>query len=487
MATRAQQADAGLQRDAIGLPQVLFQSITHMAPAAAVAFSIIFAVTYAGGATPLAVILALVACLTVAISIGQLARHLPSAGGLYTFSARGLHPAVGFFVAWGFMLAEPLVAPLLYLIFGNVIAVFLNNHFGTPLWLWAPFAAIAGIGVWVLVYRGVHISTQTGVYLGAFEIIVFLALAITLIVAAGSKNTLSVFSPTTGNANGWGSVFAGMVYTVLAFIGFEASLPLAEETKDPRHTIPRAVILSCVLIGVFYLICYYAAMVYFGPNLAADPKNGFFFFNGGDPWDGLAAKVWGPVSILVLLAIINSAFANSSAGANAASRVGFALGRVGILPRALAQIHPRYKTPYIAVHVQGALGIVLAIVLGFALNSPLNAFALLGTIATLIIVLIYILTNVSNLVFYVREQRTELNIIWNVIVPIVGTVIFIPVLLAAFGIDFAGLGISALTAPANAAPWVVLAWLLLGVIVFIGLSVRSPGRIQETATTFIEG
>jgi len=458
-----------------------------MAPAAAVAFSIIFAVTYAGGATPLAVILALVACLTVAISIGQLARHLPSAGGLYTYSARGLHPAVGFFVAWGFMLAEPLVAPLLYLIFGNVIAVFLNNHFGTPLWLWAPFAAIAGVGVWVLVYRGVHISTQTGVFLGAFEIVVFLALAITLIIAAGSNNTLSVFSPNTGNAHGWGSVFAGMVYTVLAFIGFEAALPLAEETKDPKRTIPRAVILSCVLIGVFYLICYYAAMVYFGPNLAADPKNGFFFLNNGDPWDGLAAKVWGPVSILVLLAIINSAFANSSAGANAASRVGFALGRVGILPRAFAQIHPRYKTPYIAVHVQGALGIVVAIVLGFALSGPLLAFALLGTIATLIIVLIYMLTNMSNLFFYMREQRSELNLIWNVIVPIAGTLIFIPVLLAAFGIDFGGLGISPLTAPANAAPWIVLVWLALGAIVFAYLNTRSPGRIQETATTFIEG
>ena len=487
MATSAQPADTGLQRDAIGLPQVLFQSITHMAPAAAVAFSIIFAVTYAGGATPLAVILALVACLTVAISIGQLARHLPSAGGLYTFSARGLHPSVGFFVAWGFMMAEPLVAPLLYLIFGNVIAVFLNNHFGTPLWLWAPFAAISGIGVWVLVYRGVHISTQTGVFLGAFEIIVFLALAITLIIAAGSNNTLSVFSPTTGNAHGWGSVFAGMVYTVLAFIGFEAALPLAEETRDPKRTIPRAVILSCVLIGIFYLICYYAAMVYFGPNVAADPQKGFFVFNNFDPWDGLAAKVWGPVSILVLLAIINSAFANSSAGANAASRVGFALGRVGILPRALAQIHPRYKTPYIAVHVQGALGIVVAIVLGFALGGPLLAFALLGTIATLIIVLIYILTNLSNLVFFWREHRDELNPIWNVVVPIVGTLIFIPVLLAAFGIDFAGLGITPLTAPANAAPWIVLVWLVLGAIVFAYLNASSPGRIQETATTFIEG
>ena len=70
-----------LERNAIGLPEVLFQSITHMAPAAAVAYSIIFATTYAGGATPLAVVIALVACLFVAVSIGQLAQHLPSAGG----------------------------------------------------------------------------------------------------------------------------------------------------------------------------------------------------------------------------------------------------------------------------------------------------------------------------------------------------------------------------------------------------------------------
>jgi amino acid transporter len=488
MASSSQQGEATrLQRNAIGLAPVLFQSITHMAPAAAVAFSIIFAVTYAGGATPLAVLLALIACLLVAISIGQLARHLPSAGGLYTYSARGLHPVVGYFVAWGFMLAEPIVAPLLYLIFGNVIAVFLTNHFNTPTWLWAPFAAAAGIGVWILVYRGVRISTEAGVVLGAFEIVVFFALAITLIIAAGSNNTLSVFSPNSGNAHGWGSVFAGMVYTVLAFIGFEASVPLAEEAKDPRRTLPRAVILSCVLIGVFYLICYYAAMVYFGPNVAADPTKGFFAFNGGDPWDGLASKVWGPLAILVLIAIINSAFANSNAGANAATRVGYALGRVGILPRSFANVHPRFKTPYIAIHVQGALGIVVALILGFALNGPLNAFALLGTVATLIIVIIYILTNLANLVFYLRERRDELNLVYNVAVPILGTLIFIPVLLAAFGIDFGGLGIAGLTAPANAAPWVVLAWFVFGLVVFVLLQVRSPEKIQQTAKTFIEG
>ena len=483
---------AGLQRDAIGLAPVLFQSITHMAPAGAVAFSIIFATTYAGGATPLAVVLALVACFFVAISIAQLARHLPSAGGLYTYSARGLHPAVGYFVAWGFMLAEPIVAPLSYLIFGSVLSSYLNAHVSAPVWLWAPFAALAGIGVWVLVYRGIRISTKTGVVLGAVEIFVFLALAITLIVAAGSNNTPSVFSPNTGNRTGWGAVFASMVYTVLAFIGFEAAAPLGEEAKHAHRTIPRAVILSCVLIGVFYLVCYYGATVYFGPDKMADPKVGFFAFNGNDPWDGLASRVWGPLSILVLLAILNSAFAGANAGANAATRVGFALGRVGILPRALARAHPRFTTPFVAVHVQGALGIAVALILGFALYNvgpsptPLNAFALLGTVATLVIVCIYILTNLANIAYYWRVRRKELNVVWNLMMPVAGILIFIPVLLASFGVDFAGLGIVGLAPPASAAPAVVVVWMLIGALLYFYLLSRSPASITETATTFVE-
>src|SRR5437899_9547761 len=186
-----------LERDAVGLAPTLFQSITHMAPAAAVAFSIIVGAQYAGGSLPLAVLFALVACLLVAISIGQLARHLPSAGGLYTYSSRGLHPYVGFLVAWGFILAEPIVAPLLYLIFGNELAANLNSHFGWPLWLWAPFAVVAALIVWALTSRGTRLSTRTAVVLGAFELLVFAALALTLIIAAGSHNTLSVFAPRT--------------------------------------------------------------------------------------------------------------------------------------------------------------------------------------------------------------------------------------------------------------------------------------------------
>ena len=128
--TRDRGQGTGLAREAIGLREVLFQSITHMAPAAAVAFSIIVGANFASGALPLAVVLALIACLFVAVSIGQLAKHLPSAGGFYTYTARGLHPSVGFIVAFAYSLAEAFVAPLLFLIFGNVVAGTVNTEFG---------------------------------------------------------------------------------------------------------------------------------------------------------------------------------------------------------------------------------------------------------------------------------------------------------------------------------------------------------------------
>src|ERR1700757_4264564 len=94
----------GLRRDAIGLREVLFQSITDMAPGAAIAASIPAGAAFAGGSLPLSVIFALIACLFCAFCIGELARELPAAGSLATYAARGLHPSLGFLVAWAYAL-----------------------------------------------------------------------------------------------------------------------------------------------------------------------------------------------------------------------------------------------------------------------------------------------------------------------------------------------------------------------------------------------
>src|SRR5256886_14178835 len=74
-----------LRANAIGLPGVLFQSITTMAPASAVSFSLGAAIPFAGGALPLAVLIALIVCSLIALNIGSLARYLPSAGGVFFF------------------------------------------------------------------------------------------------------------------------------------------------------------------------------------------------------------------------------------------------------------------------------------------------------------------------------------------------------------------------------------------------------------------
>src|SRR6202012_3531201 len=136
----------GLTRGAIGLREVMFQSITSMAPAGAAALSIAAGATYAGGALPLAVLLALVGCLLVASSIGQLAKHLPSAGSIYTYPAAGIHPSIGFLVGWGYSLIEMLIGPTTMVLFGYLVSSVTAAEFHWPFTAtWIIFMIVAAL------------------------------------------------------------------------------------------------------------------------------------------------------------------------------------------------------------------------------------------------------------------------------------------------------------------------------------------------------
>src|ERR1700737_3625628 len=139
----------GLASGAIGLREVLFQSVTSMAPAGAGALSIAAGATSAGDALPLAVLLALIACLLVAPSIGELAKHLPSAGSICTYPAEAIHPALGFLVGWGYALVEALLGPITMVLCGYLIgSSFLK--FVTPLSYPASETGLA-IGIWYVI------------------------------------------------------------------------------------------------------------------------------------------------------------------------------------------------------------------------------------------------------------------------------------------------------------------------------------------------
>src|SRR5262249_26725556 len=271
----------GLRRDAIGLREALFQGITDMAPGAAIAASIPAGAALAGGSLPLSVVLALIASLLTASSIAELAGRMPAAGSLATYAAQGLHRAVGFMIAWGYALAGVLISPLVLLQLGFTTASTLNGEWPSyPADLWWPWTILGALIVMVAGLYGIRASARFGTVLGIFEIAVFLIMAVLLIFHAGKANTLSVFG--TGHSPGGlvNGVIAGSVFTILAFGGFEGSAPLAEETRDPRRTIRRAVLGATLSIGILYIFTTYAIDVAVGPDKFAN-----FTSFGADSWE----------------------------------------------------------------------------------------------------------------------------------------------------------------------------------------------------------
>jgi amino acid transporter len=486
MATANPAEGTGLHRGAIGLREVLFQAVTSMAPAGALALSISLGATYAGGALPLAVLLALVGCLLVASSIGQLAKHLPSAGSIYTYPAAGIHPSIGFLVGWGYSLIEMLIGPTTMVLFGYLVSSVTQAEFHWPFTtVWVIFMIVAALVIAGLNYRGIVVSAGTGTVLGALEIVVFVVLAVWLIVKAGSGNTGSVFTlhyATLKGFKGFSGVVAGSIYAILAFIGFEAAAPLAEEARDPRRTIGRAVVTSCLVIGLFYVLGTYAGDVFFGPTRFQV----FGALNGGSPWIQMARDVWGIGWVIAFLAILNSTFANGNAGTMATTRTWYAMARVGVLPRPLAATHSRYKSPYVGVIVQFLLTLAVGIPLGVHFG-PVITFGLLATILTGIMVAIYIVFNLSCIMFYARHARSEFNWFLHLVVPVIGIIAFLPAWFTALGIGKSVLKfVSPLTYPVSETGLIIGIWYLIGLAVLLYLYARHSSRLPEMRQVFAD-
>src|SRR6266702_2776877 len=468
---------ATLRPNTIGLPGVLFQSITTIAPASAVAFSLGAAILFTGGALPLAVLIALIVCTLIAINIGAMARYLPSAGGLLTYVGHGLGVQAGWMTGWLFSLAYLLVVPLQLLVLGPVADGFVNQYFHLSFGPsgWAVWAMIFAVVVFGLTYFGIKISADVGVVLGAIEITVFVLLSLWLIVTAGSGNTAATFNPASSTETGpvlgsWQGILHGMIFAFLAFIGFESSAPLAEEAHNPRRTVPRAILLAAISIGVFYVFCSYAGVVGWGFNkIATYPTD-------PNPWGTMANRVWGVFAFVAILAILNSALANSNAGVNAVTRVLYSTGRTKTLPSQLAHVN-RFRVPDVAIIFTMIVGVVLTLWPGFV-YGPSTAFALLGTIITILILVVYMAACLSVPFFYVREHRQEFNVVRHILLPAVPFIVLIFPILAQF--------IPAPSYPLNLAGPICAAWFVLGLIIVAFLSLGAPEALARTNKVYLE-
>jgi amino acid transporter len=462
-----------LREHSIGLPQVLFQSITHMAPAAAVAYSIYISVPDARQALPLSVGLALIACLCAATAIGQLAKHLPSAGGLYTYSARSLGPWAGLITAWLFVGFQPLVAPFLYLEFGWAMHDVFNTSIGWH-WSgqWVVWVLLMAAIVFHLTYRDVRLSTTAGVVLGAFEIGIFAALALWILFSHTGDLNAQPFNPTHA-AGHWSGVFKGMVFAILAFIGFEASAPLGEEARNPRRAVPRAVVGSALAIGIFYVLCSYAWV--FGAGFDNFVKQAT---TNADPWRNLGKVFWGGGWVLVFLAICNSIAANSNAAVNAATRVFYSLARNGLAPRQLGRTHKEFKTPNVAIIWMSALALVVALLFGWKWG-PLNGFFTIATLAVPPVILVYMLVSAGSVYWYWTKARSQFNWLLHLVLPIGGIVLFFFPLYYQF-VKYPPVY------PEKYGNWVDIAWVVLGIALTAFVVTARPDKLKDIDRVYVE-
>jgi amino acid transporter len=461
-----------LRSNTIGLAGVLFQSITAMAPAGAVAFALGAAVPFTGSALPLAVVIATIVCVLVALCIGSFAKHLPSAGGYLTYVSHSLGSAAGWMTGWICDLAYMLGVPFSLLGQAIVVDSFVTSSFHLSLG-WTTWVIIFALVACGLTYFGIKVSANTGVVLGIIEVVVFVSLSVWLLVAARDQNTAALFNPASSlqsGLGGWQGVLFGMIFVFLALGGFESSAPLAEEAHDPRRTVPQAILIAVISIGLFYLFCSYAGVVGWGPNniaqYAADPN----------PWGTMAQRMWGPFEFIVILAIVNSGLGCTNANINTVSRVLYAMGRIQTLPRAFARVN-RFQVPSVAILFTVTVAVILSLWLGF-LYGPRTAFILLGDLATLPLIGIYIATCISVPLFYRREYLHEFRFVSHLIIPVIALVVLGFVLYFQF--------VPPPEPPLNLAGPIFVAWLLIGLTIVIVLRVRAPESLAAGNRIYIE-
>src|SRR5258705_1345288 len=152
-------AEPGLAKGVVKLPGVMFVAIATMAPGAGAAYAISTGAPFGGGSLPLAVVFALVGCLLVAAAIGQLAKHISSAGGLASYVGTSMHTGAGFVVAWAYPFLYLFAMPYLALVFGNLLATTLvPAGGGTFDAVWTIGALMCLVSAFTTNYLGVEVG-----------------------------------------------------------------------------------------------------------------------------------------------------------------------------------------------------------------------------------------------------------------------------------------------------------------------------------------
>lgn len=458
-----------LRRNALTATDVVAMATATYAPTAALYFNTPIAASFAGAQVPFAFILSTIAMLIVASCMAQLARHQASAGGYYSWIRSALGQRVGFMVGWLVLAGSFMVVPGVYAAVGVYVATILARY-GVDI-NWLVLALILLVLVTAVNILGVRPSVRIGLVILVAELIIVTVLSIIVVAKGGAAgNSIVPFEVPSG---GFGAIGGAMVFGVLSFVGFEAVATVGEEASRPRSQIPIALFAAVIIGGVFLTFGAYAATIGFGVNHISG------LVGNAAPYDSLAQTFAPGFRIAIDVAGVTSFTASLLLTTLAVSRIYYAMARDRLLPSVLATVSPRFGTPVVAIVGEGALALVLFVVLGIWVG-PMNTYAYLGTVLTFAMVPVYVLILLSTVIVFSTRLKHLFNPILHVVLPVVGAAVVIYPLwaLSPFG--------GPESVPYNFLPLVVVIYAIVGIGVSFALRKRFAAAEASIARAAFE-
>lgn len=322
----------GLRRT-LGLPTLILFGISYMSPVAVfTTYGLINQQT--GGLLPATYLVATLAMLLTAYSYGRMVASVPTAGSAYRYSRQSFGPHIGFMTGWTLMLDYLFLPMVSFLLAG----VYLNSIMpSVPQWAFS-----VGLLVLVLVLNvlGVKlVSRVSAVIMGLTAIVI--GIFVVLGFAKSEVEPGQMFASFSPTGEQFPLVVAGAAILAFSFLGFDGISTMAEETKNPRRTVPRATILATLIAGLLF------ALVAWAGNLA---HPGTEYSNVDAAGVEIMVKLGGEIfGVIFVIVYVMGCFASAMVSQASVSRILLTMGRDRVLPHTLAYLHPRYQTPVVAL------------------------------------------------------------------------------------------------------------------------------------------
>jgi len=409
-----------LRGGTLGMVDIAAATMANIGPAMSFFFGFGFLAVTAGVASPLTILAAGIAVALLGNTLAQFSKAHPSAGGFITFVGKTFGPTsavtTALLVGIGYIIAMVSVIA----ISGGFLETMLNHYLGwnVPWIIWTLILTALAVA---LMIRGVGVSTKIAGFFFGIEMVVLVAVSVIALVKHAGHLSLAPFEPKhiTG---GFSGLAAGFPLAVYLFVGWENSAALAEETDNPRRNVGRAVFLSIGIMSVSYLLFSYATLTGFGYNITA-------ISNSAVPFIDVAQGTFAVLAFFAYLAGLTSTVGSLIAGVNSQARLVFNAGREGLLPAAVGEVHPTRRTPTKAIVT--FVGLSLLIIGGWGLGhilggtsggqmNPLNLFAESSTMGTILILLVYLASNVALPFYYRRYRPSEFHWLRHALLPGLG-------------------------------------------------------------------